>query len=276
MGHQSKPGVVVVGGGHAGVQCVTALRAMGFTGRLTLLNGEPHAPYDRPSLSKEMLDPSSEPGDFPLRGEAFFKSRDIAVVHARIVRIDRECASVLADDGRAWDFEHLVLATGGRPRSVQVPGAHLRGIVQLRSLDDARSLRAALGAARRIVVIGGGFIGLEVAAAAVGRGLDVEVVEAADRLMGRVVTPEVSRLAADYHRASGVRVRLGEQVREILGCAGAATAVVTSSGVALPADLVVLGVGMLAEDGLAQGSGLQTDGGVGGGARRGAGGPPVR
>lgn len=262
MGDSEQLGTVIVGGGHAGVQAAASLREAGYAHRIALLNGESHRPYDRPSLSKEALDNSCTDQDFALRGENFFDSHNIDVVQARIARLDRQRKSVGADDGRQWCYEHLVLATGGRPRPLPVPGVELAGVVELRSLDDARALRAALDAATTIVVVGGGFIGLEVAAAAVARGKKVTVIEGSDRLLGRVVTPHVSESVASYHRSSGVELCFGARVSGIRGQGGVVKSVLTSAGAELPADLVVLGVGMVPNDSLATNAGLDTNHGI--------------
>lgn len=254
--------VVIVGSGHAGVQLAASLRESGYSGTITLFNGEPHAPYYRPSLSKEILAAAPRPVDLALRSDTFYTSRELRLEHTQVSRIDRERCVVGTVDGREWRYSYLVLATGGRPRPLSVSGADLDGVVMLRSLDEAQQLRARLDAARSVVVIGGGFIGLEVAAAASERGLSVDVIEAADRLMSRIVTPPVSAAAAQHHQAHGVRLHLGDQVREIRGSQGAVTEVVTSSGAEIPADLVVVGVGMMACDDLARHAGLSCDRGV--------------
>ncbi|WP_063886908.1 NAD(P)/FAD-dependent oxidoreductase [Rhodococcus sp. LB1] len=262
MGAAGQSGVLIVGGGHAGVQIAASLREAGYADRITLVNGEPHRPYDRPSLSKEALDDASAAQDFSLRGEDFFASRGIDMVQARVARLDRDSKSVVAQDGREWRYEHLVLATGGRPRRLPVPGAELAGVAELRSLDDARALRVALEAATNIVIIGGGFIGLEVAAAAAARQRHVTVIEGSDRLMKRVVTPHVSEIVADYHRSCGVELHFDDRVTEIRGRGGVVGAVLTAEGEELAADLVVLGVGMVANDELAAAAGLPTDHGI--------------
>ncbi|MCS4253055.1 3-phenylpropionate/trans-cinnamate dioxygenase ferredoxin reductase subunit [Rhodococcus erythropolis] len=258
-------GVVVIGAGHAGVEVVTSLRNDGYTGGITLINGEVHSPYDRPSLSKDALMGSAADSPFfPLRAETFFTSRDITVVHAKIARIQRDTKTVEAEDGRQWSYNHLVLATGGRPRTLSVPGADLEGVAELRSLDDAHSLSRALLSARHVAIIGGGFIGLEVAAAAaaVSSGAEVTLFERSNRLMGRVVTQAISDAAADHHRRSGVKLRFGDDIVSIRGELGKVTAVLTADGEEVPADLVVLGVGMVVNDDLASAAGLPVDRGI--------------
>lgn len=252
--------VVVVGAGHAGVQLAAILRDLGFVGRLTLLNGDDHEPYDRPALSKEFLSRLDFPAT-PLRSEGFYSDARIEITRARASSVDLVQRRVRADDGRFWDYDHLVLATGGHPRRLEVPGNNLGGVVALRTLQDASNLRARLSSSRRPVVIGGGFIGLEVAAAASAQGLPVIIVEALDRLMARIMSERASRAALDYHRAKGAEVLFGRRLTALEG-SGTVSAVKLDDGTALFTDLVVVGVGMVAHDNLAGDAGLDTDQGV--------------
>jgi 3-phenylpropionate/trans-cinnamate dioxygenase ferredoxin reductase subunit len=255
-------GVVVIGAGHAGVEAAASLRAGGYSGPVTLVGAERHLPYRRPPLSKEVLGGGADPEDLSLRPEAFFAERRIVLRHGPALEIDRAGRVVHLAGERSVDYDHVVLATGSTARRLDIAGRSLRGVAELRSLDDALALRASLAGASRIVVLGGGFIGMEVASAARGRGLEVSVLEVADRLLGRVVTAPVSAAVAAHHRAGGVRLYLGERATELVGRAGHVVGVRTARGRVLPADLVVLGVGATAEDGLARRAGLAVDGGV--------------
>ena len=252
--------VVIVGAGHAGVQAAAQLRHLGFTGDLTLLNEETSDPYDRPALSKEFLASHSLPVKC-LRSREFFDEARIELTHARASELDAAARRVRAQDGRSWEFDHLVLATGGRPRPLRIPGANHAGVLALRSLADATNLRARLSSSRRMVVIGGGFIGLEVAAAARAQGVDVVVVEAMDRLMARVISDGASRAALEFHRANGVEVLLERGVTALEGD-GTVSAVRLDDGTSVSADLVVVGVGMVPNDRLAAAAGLATGQGV--------------
>jgi 3-phenylpropionate/trans-cinnamate dioxygenase ferredoxin reductase component len=255
-------GVVVIGAGHAGVEAAASLRSGGYPGPVTVVGAERHQPYQRPPLSKEMLADVGDPDLLSLRSEAFFDDRRIALRHGPAVDVDRAGQQVHVAGDRPVDYDHLVLATGAAPRRIELPGRSLRGVAELRTLDDALALRASLVGARRVVVLGGGFIGMEVASAARKRDVDVSVLELADRLLRRVVSPPVSAAVAAYHRADGVRLVFGERVVELVGSGGHVAGVRTGSGRVLPADLVVLGVGATAEDGLARRAGLAVDGGV--------------
>lgn len=255
-------GVVVIGAGHAGVETAASLRAGGYLGPVTVVGAEGHAPYERPPLSKEMLDDGTDPATFLLRPQAFFDDRQIALLSGPVIDIDRARQLVQVAGGRWLGYDYLVLATGATPRRLALSGLGLRGVTELRTLDDALVLRRSLAWAERVVVLGGGFIGMEVASAAGKRGVEVTVLERSDRVLSRAVTPPVSEAVAAYHRAEGVRLYMGEQAARVVGRDGRVTGVVTESGRVFPADVVVLGVGAIAEDGLAGQAGLATDDGV--------------
>jgi 3-phenylpropionate/trans-cinnamate dioxygenase ferredoxin reductase subunit len=255
-------GVVIIGAGHAGVEVAASLRASGYWGPVTVVGAEGHAPYERPPLSKEMLDDGADPVMISLRPAAFFDDRQICLLSGPAVDIDRVRQVVRVAGGRRVEYDHLVLATGATPRRLELPGVALRGVAELRTLDDALALRRSLAAAERMVVLGGGFIGMEVASAARKRGVEVTVLETGDRVLGRAVSPSVSDAVAAHHRADGVQLRLGERAVRVVGHEGRAAGVMTESGQLLPADLVVVGVGAAAQDGLAAQAGLATDNGI--------------
>ncbi|KRA39081.1 hypothetical protein ASD81_11055 [Nocardioides sp. Root614] len=259
-------GVVVIGAGHAGVQAAAGLRAGGYGGPVTMVTTEAHFPYERPPLSKEALDQEVDAASLSfslsLRPHDFFTDHRISVLRGQAIEIDRLSQRVQITGGRRLGYDHLVLATGASPRRITLPGAALVGVHELRTMSDALALRSALDRARRVVVLGGGFIGMEVASAACKRGLHVSVLEQGDRVLGRAVSPPVSAAVAAHHRAEGVRLLLGDQADRVVGRNGRAVGVQTVAGEWLPADLVVLGVGSIAEDGLARRAGLATDDGV--------------
>jgi 3-phenylpropionate/trans-cinnamate dioxygenase ferredoxin reductase component len=259
----SAPSVVIVGAGHAGVQLAASLREEHFAGPITLVSAEPHLPYQRPPLSKAFLKGAMEADGLPLRAAQFYPDKDVALLLGETAtRIDRSGRRVALGSGQMLDYDHLVLATGAKQRRLDVPGIDLEGVLVLRDLADARTLRDRVRAAHRIVVIGAGFIGLEIAATATALGGQVTIVEIGPRPLGRAVSPATSAFFLDAHNAFGARVLLGVGVGALRGRDGAAREVELSDGALLPADLVIVGVGVLPEDGLARDAGLVCDNGI--------------
>jgi 3-phenylpropionate/trans-cinnamate dioxygenase ferredoxin reductase subunit len=256
MGAQNT--VLVVGAGQSGFQAVASLRDRGFDGRVVLVGDEPGVPYQRPPLSKAYLAGTAGQDQLHLRGEDFFAEKDIELVAARVEAIDRGAREIQLEDGRRLGYDHLILATGARNRRLPVPGADLPGVLTLRTRDDADRLRASLGQAGNVVVVGGGFIGLEFASHA---GRPVTIVEAQDRLLNRVATPEISAYFASLHRKAGHTVVLGQGVTALHGDERVRE-VELSDGTRLPADLVVVAVGVVPETTLAAAAGLPVDNGV--------------
>ncbi|MBB4686683.1 NAD(P)/FAD-dependent oxidoreductase [Amycolatopsis jiangsuensis] len=250
--------VLVVGAGQSGFQTAASLRDKGFTGQVVLIGDEPGVPYQRPPLSKAYLEGTAGDEQLRLRPEDFFAEKDIRLVPGRVAAVDRAAARVRLEDGTELAYDHLVLATGARNRTLPVPGADLEGVLMLRTRDDADRLRESLEAAKDVVVIGGGFIGLEFAAHA---GRPVTVVEAQDRLLARVASPEISEFFAGHHREAGHTVLLGTGVTALHG-EGRVESVELSDGRRLPADLVVVAVGVLPETTLAEQAGLDVANGV--------------
>ena len=254
--------VVIVGAGHAGVQCAASLREDGYAGPILLTCDEPHWPYQRPPLSKAFMKRAITQDGLALRGPSFFAEQAIATRFGdAVAAIDREAREVRFASGDVLPYAHLVLATGARARPAPFPGADLPGVVTLRNLDDAQRLREALDAAADIVVIGAGFIGLEFAATAALASKSVTIVEAAPRVMGRAVSAPVSRFFASAHRAFGATLHTHAMVSGIATHEGR-LAVSLKDGTMLPADLVVAGIGVLAEDALAQACGLACGDGI--------------
>ena len=254
--------IVVVGASQAGVQIAESLRAEGYDGPLVLIGDEAHPPYQRPPLSKALLTGETTEDCLVLRGPELLAKRNIELVAGvRVTAIDRAGRQVQLSDGRALPYRGLALATGGRPRTLAIPGAELDGVVTLRTIEDSRRIGAGIAQANRVAVVGGGFIGLEIAAAARKAGKPVVVFEALDRLLARSSAPFVSEFFLDVHRAHDVDVRLATAVAAIDG-KRRAEAVVTADGRAHPADLVVVGVGLVPNAELAQASGLACDRGI--------------
>jgi 3-phenylpropionate/trans-cinnamate dioxygenase ferredoxin reductase component len=262
-------GVLVVGASQAGVQVAASLRQYGYEGPITLVGAETRLPYQRPPLSKEFLAGNADVASLQLRTQAFYREQRIRVLSGeRVIQLDRSpaatgCSGVaLTDRGRTLTFDRLALTVGARPRRVDVPGADLDGVCYLRGVDDAALIRAHLTPARDVVVIGGGYIGLEAAAVTRSEGKNVTVVEAAGRLISRSVAPLVSEFYRQAHARRGVEIRLGAQVAEIRGERGHVRAVRLTDGTLLPADLVVVGVGVVPRTELAEQRGLLCDGGI--------------
>jgi 3-phenylpropionate/trans-cinnamate dioxygenase ferredoxin reductase component len=254
--------VVIVGTGQAGFQAAASLRQAGYEGEVTLVGEEPGLPYQRPPLSKTFLKGDGDAGEVHLRPETFFASKEIGLVTGdRAVRLDREARRVELESGRELPYDALVLATGSRPRPLPVPGSELAGVLLLRTVQDAVGLRERLRQASRAVIVGGGFIGLELAAAAREKGAQVTVVEALDRTMSRVVTPEMSAHFAALHEEQGATILHGATVAAITG-EDSASGVELGDGTRLDADLVLVGIGIVPNVELAQEAGLVIDDGI--------------
>jgi 3-phenylpropionate/trans-cinnamate dioxygenase ferredoxin reductase component len=255
--------VVIIGAGHAGVQVAASLREEGYAGAVKLLSAETHLPYQRPPLSKAFLKGAMEADGLPLRAAQFYRDKDIDLrLGEEAVGIERSAQRLALASGASVDYGHLVLATGARQRPLDAPGINLDGVLLLRDLTHARALRERLGAARRIVVIGAGFIGLEIAATATSLGGEVTIVELSPRPLGRAVSPATSAFFLEAHKAFGAQFRLGVGVVALHGRDGAVSEVELSDGARLPADLAIIGIGVLPEDRLARQSGLACDNGI--------------
>jgi 3-phenylpropionate/trans-cinnamate dioxygenase ferredoxin reductase subunit len=254
--------VAIVGAGHAGFQVVASLRQHGFVDPIYLINDEAHLPYQRPPLSKAYIKGNAGPESLMFRPEKFYRDQAIELVADRAVAIDRAARRLKLASGKALDYGHLVLATGARNRLLDIPNANLPDVRYLRILDDSDDLRRRMAQRQRVVIIGAGFIGLEFAATARIKGLEVDVIELGSRVMARAVTAEVSDYFQVRHAEAGVRIHLGVQATSIEARGDKVAGVSLSDGRHLPADLVVVGVGVLpnvelaAEAGLAVASGI--------------------
>jgi 3-phenylpropionate/trans-cinnamate dioxygenase ferredoxin reductase subunit len=254
--------VVIVGAGQAGFQVAASLRQAGFDGKIVLIGDEPCLPYQRPPLSKGYLAGETGLDVVWLRPEEFYAKESIDLETGGVAAaIDRRVRRVRLTSGGEIGYDHLVLATGARFRPLPVPGAALDGVLPLRTLADADALRPRLEEARHVVVVGAGFIGLEFASVAAKFGVGVHIVEVTNRPMGRVVSEAVSRFFTEAHRGWGAEVALGTGVARILGN-GKVDSVETSDGRLLPADLVLIGIGVLPNGELAEAAGLAVDNGI--------------
>ena len=257
-------GVVIIGGGHAGLQVADSLRSGGYAQGITVVTEEPGLPYQRPPLSKDYLLPGKDPVSLPLRGARFYAEKAIELMDGvAALGIDRQAREVTLSSGAVLGYDHLVLATGAANRVLGCPGAALPGIHGLKTLGDAEKLHGELAAARSVVVVGAGFIGLEFAAAARAHGCAVTVLEFAPRPMGRALSPVMADFFAAAHRGSGVQLQLNEGIEAFeAGPDGRVVAAVSTAGTRYPADLVVVGVGVVPNDSLAAAAKLETGNGI--------------
>jgi 3-phenylpropionate/trans-cinnamate dioxygenase ferredoxin reductase subunit len=255
-------GMVIAGAGHTGGRASHALRDAGWKGPITLIGTELHVPYERPPLSKGMLTGEKSPADFALYDQEAYRRQGITrLAGATVAEIRRGPREVVLADGRVVPYERLLLATGAEPRRLAVPGADLPGVSVLRDIADSEALRVRLGRGKRLVVIGGGFIGLEVASNAVALGAEVVVIEAGPRLMTRAVPAPIEEKMRARHTAAGVDIRLGRQVVAILG-ADQVTGVRLDDGRELASDAVLVAIGVVPRTGLAAAAGLTVDNGI--------------
>jgi 3-phenylpropionate/trans-cinnamate dioxygenase ferredoxin reductase subunit len=254
--------VIIVGAGHAGFQLAASLRQAGFAERIALLNDEGHLPYQRPPLSKAYLKGTGGPDSLMFRPDKFYRDQTIDLLVDRATSIDRHARKVALASGTSLDYGHLVLATGARNRLLDIPNANLEAVRYLRTLDESQALRLLIGPGQRVVVIGAGFIGLEFAATARGKGMEVDVVELGARVMARAVTAEISEFFQAQHTAAGIRIHLGVQVTSIEADGGKVAGVSLSDGRHLPADMIVVGVGVLPNVELAAEAGLPVASGI--------------
>jgi 3-phenylpropionate/trans-cinnamate dioxygenase ferredoxin reductase subunit len=255
--------IVIVGTGQAGGWAAQTLRKEGHAGPIVLIGDELHLPYERPPLSKAVLS-----GDAPAESTYLIKREAFDALAldwrpgVRVAAIDRAARQLQLSEGEPIGYDKLILCNGGRARALQVPGADLPGVFTLRNIDDAHALGRALVSGQRLVVIGGGWIGLEVAATARTKGMSVTVVEAMQRLCERTVPPEISAYLASLHAANGTDVLLGVGVERLSRGADGTLEVMLSDGRELCCDTVVVGIGLIPNDELAREAGLACEGGV--------------
>ncbi|ALK10383.1 NAD(P)/FAD-dependent oxidoreductase [Blastochloris viridis] len=254
-------GVVIIGGGQAGLQVATSLRQGGYGEAIRIIGAEPYAPYQRPPLSKAVLSGEAGVDTVPLRGQVFFTDNRLDLVTGRRVEAIDPGSKTVTAGADTIAYDHLIIATGADVRKIPVPGADLPGVLYLRGLDDALKLKEALTTPRNVVVIGGGFIGLEVAASATKLGSSAVVVEALPRVLARSTAPAMADAIVRRHTEKGVKIMTGAGVARIEG-EGKVSAVVLSDGTTLAADLVVVGIGVVPAAGIAKAAGIDTDHGI--------------
>lgn len=254
--------IVIVGAGQAGCWAAQTLRKHGYGGRIVLIGDEPHPPYERPPLSKQVLRGEAEPSSAWLTTPEKLAGLKVEVLSGRTATaLDRARREVALTDGARIGYDRLLLTTGARPRRLNLPGESEAPVFYLRDIAHALALRAQLTAGKRLIVIGGGLIGLEVAAAAVARGCAVTVIEAADRLMARMAGPEISAYFARLHRAAGVEI-LTDTMPERFERSTRGCRVICRNGSSCDGDLAVIGVGVVPNAELAAAAGLTAENGL--------------
>jgi len=253
--------IVIIGAGQAAAQAVQSLRAEGFTGSLTLVGDEAYPPYQRPPLSKAYLLGTFERPRLFLKADAYYAEAGCELLlNTAAKAIHRGERMVELTDGRKLRYDKLLLTTGARVRRLKCPGADLPGVHYLKTIADVDGLQEVFRAGKRIAIVGGGYIGLEVAAVGAKRGLDVTVFEAMDRLMARAVSPELSAFYAAEHEKAGVKLKLKTGVEAFEGNGKVET--VVAGGERTPADIVLVGIGVVPCDELAVAAGLASEDGI--------------
>jgi 3-phenylpropionate/trans-cinnamate dioxygenase ferredoxin reductase component len=255
-------GVIIVGAGQAAAQCAISLRQGGFAEAITMVGEEPFPPYQRPPLSKKFLTERGKPDSLYLRPETFWRDQHVELaLGVAADAVDLRDRTVRLTDGRAVGFDKLVLATGTCARRLPVPGIDLAGLYSLRSIGDVQRLRPALDAVSRVVIVGGGYIGLEVAAVMRTEGREAIVLEAEDRVLKRVTAPDVSAFFDRFHRARGVDIKLGARLAAVLGD-GRAQALKLADGTEIRTDIVLLATGAQPNVALAADAGITCADGI--------------
>lgn len=253
--------IVIVGAGHSAGMAVASLREHGYAGEIVVVGEEAYRPYQRPPLSKNFLAGQMAVEQLQLKPEKFYQERSVTFrLNERVERIDRAGCAVALSDGSSLDYTMLLIATGSRARRLNVPGANLSGVHYLRTIADVEGIKADMAPGRRLVVVGGGYIGLEAAAVAVKAGLTVTILEAAPRILARVSGQQTAEFFADEHRRQGVEIRCNVVVQGLEG-SDRVTAVMTNEG-SVAADLVIAGVGIEPVCELAAAAGLACDNGI--------------
>jgi 3-phenylpropionate/trans-cinnamate dioxygenase ferredoxin reductase component len=254
--------IVIVGGGQAGGEIAVQLRKLGYGGPVTLVADEPYVPYKRPPLSKAYLAGTATVESLHVIPRASLDKADITLkLSMRATKIDTAASEVQLADGSTIRYARLALATGGRPRDLNLPGANRPNVFPLRTIADVDAIRARCTPGARIVIVGGGFIGLEVAAVAIKLGLKVTVLEGLPRVLARVTVPQMSAFFERVHREHGVDLRTGAQIAALDG-EPEVRRVLLADGSAVECDLVVVGIGIVPNVELAQEAGLAVDNGI--------------
>jgi 3-phenylpropionate/trans-cinnamate dioxygenase ferredoxin reductase subunit len=255
--------IIVIGAGHAGAQFVESLRSGGFDGTVIMIGDEAHRPYDRPATSKELLSGGVEMDRIFLKRDQFYTDKKIDLrLSTTVTAIDRAARTVTLATGETLTYDKVVIATGARARKLQVPGADLDGVFYLRTLADSQAIGARLGPGKTLAIIGGGYVGLEVAASATKLGCKVTVIEMQERLLARVAGAETAHFYRDAHEAAGVALHFGVVLEGFTGKDGALKTVKLTDGSEVEADVAVVGIGSVPNTELAVAAGLAVENGI--------------
>lgn len=254
--------LVIIGGGQAAAQACASLRLFGFEGEITLIGEEPALPYQRPPLSKAYMKGEMTEERLYFKPQDWYNAQKIqTVLSTRVGKIDRSAQVVETEDGRSFDYDALIISTGSRPRALPLPGADLGNVFDLRDLSDVEHIRPLMVTGKRLVIVGAGYIGLEAAAVARQLGLEVTVLEMADRVLARVTSPVMSAFFEHEHVAQGVHIRTGAQLASLQGD-GQVQAAILSDGTEIAADIVLVGIGILPNVELASEAGIACSNGI--------------
>jgi 3-phenylpropionate/trans-cinnamate dioxygenase ferredoxin reductase component len=260
---QDSAHIVIAGAGHAGGSAAAILRQLGWAGAITLIGEEPLPPYQRPPLSKAWLTDEATAESLALRPAKFYPGAGIDLrLETRVTGIDRVAKTIALSDGETLAYDYLILALGARARRLPLAGADLKGVLELRSANDADRLKAALRPGARLAVIGGGYIGLEAAASARKLGVEVTVIERESRVLARVACPILSEFFQTFHRAQGVAIETDAEVAALEGAGGRIAGIRLGDGRLIPCNVSLMGVGAVANDELAREAGLTCHNGI--------------
>ncbi|MGF1699449.1 FAD-dependent oxidoreductase [Photobacterium makurazakiensis] len=259
----NKERVVIIGGGHAGGSAAAFLRQYGFTGTITIIGSESNPPYQRPPLSKAYIKGVADSNSLLLRPSTFYQEKNIDIkLNTSVTRIDRNNKTVETACGETLSYEYLIIATGSRPRVLNIPGKESNGIIYLRSIEDAERLKSGINPDTKVAIIGGGYIGLEVAASARGLGADVTVIEQEPTLLSRVASNHLSGFLLNAHQEQGVNFLLSASVTDFNHMNGQLESVSLSNGQKVDCDIAVVGIGAIPNTEIANYAGIRCSNGI--------------
>ena len=254
-------GMVIIGCGQAGGQAAASLRQEKYEGPITMIGQEPYIPYQRPPLSKQYLSGEQEKEKLSLRQESFYSEKEINLkLETSVLSLDPHKKELQLENDETVTYDKLLVATGGRPRKLEVDGHTLKGIHYLRNIDDVDAIKTQMNTSQNLVIVGGGYIGLEVASVAIKRGLTVSVLEMESRILERVTTEEMSAFYHQLHTDEGVNILTSTQAKAFKGSETVESVVCGDHEI--PADLVIVGIGILPNTEMAEAAGLKTNNGL--------------